>query len=576
MSLRIVSTIFALALFAAACKSPDPCPQNPPIGHAGSTINTEKDDYLPVIRGDKIYFTSIREKRDEAGSIYSAPISEGMFGVPTRDESLPLSQFRKTSSPSSFVDPRTEIEEIYFAAVSSGVNSDIFVSRFVEGEWTPPEVVEELSSEDYESHPAISPDGRLIAFLSDRPGGFGDTDVYLSFRTLGGDWTEPRNAGVSINTEKTELSPMISEKGDLYFASKGFSSRGDFDILVARSNGAGSFGPPDMMPFPINVEGDDDTGPAIWRDRLLISSNRRGGCGGFDIYTFELCGPVFAAGEVSLGGADIPMKGEVKVLDEFGEEIMTESVGEDGVFQVPLAAGKDFTLRYYHPCIPNAYLEQAVSAPCSDSSVVKMIVDFGLPPDMNIFSISEYNAPFFATGYYLPNTRENLDALRNLFEMGALGRNAASSYIENPGEKYDRYALVVEKALEEAMNFLLARLRFLDGPCLEPEDKLLVKVSGFADPRPLSGAAKYLGPSFSDDKFGFEAENRQKMDNELLSKLRAYFTAKFFENKLSEYEVYTENKNRVLWEVSGMGVDDREPVANDLKRRVSIEIGIIQ
>src|SRR5690606_31339704 len=84
-------------------------------------------------------------------------------------------------------------------------------------------------------HPALSPDGNILYFASDMPGGFGGMDLYYSEKT-NQTWSAPVNCGNTINTAEDEVFPFIRKDGKLYFSSRGHITIGGLDIFSA--NGA--------------------------------------------------------------------------------------------------------------------------------------------------------------------------------------------------------------------------------------------------------------------------------------------------------------------------------------------------
>ncbi len=114
----------------------------------------------------------------------------------------------------------------------------------------------DFNSEDYDiMHPSISIDGTSLYFTSNKPGGYGGYDIYVS-KKVNGRWTEPVNLGPKINTKKDEAFPFIHTSGRLYFASKGWNTRGGFDIYYTQ-NFKGEWLTPQNMREPINSTADD-------------------------------------------------------------------------------------------------------------------------------------------------------------------------------------------------------------------------------------------------------------------------------------------------------------------------------
>lgn len=135
-------------------------------------------------------------------------------------------------------------------------------------------------------HPALTPDGSKMFFASDMAGGFGNMDLYVSYREGNGSWSAPVNLGPGINTEGDEAFPYVSSDNLLYFASDGHTGLGGLDIYYSRAV-RGRWDPVTNLGAPLN-SGKDDFGFAMDTTRKygFISSNRDGGKGLADIYLF--------------------------------------------------------------------------------------------------------------------------------------------------------------------------------------------------------------------------------------------------------------------------------------------------
>ena len=132
---------------------------------------------------------------------------------------------------------------------------------------------------------ALAKDGRTIYFTSDMPGGEGKTDIWYCEKKADGTWGDPVNCGKTINTSDDEAFPTISGDGALYYSSKGFTGMGGLDIYKSKGE-KNHWTTPQNLKYPINSTGDDFY--LTTRDGVngYLSSNRAGGAGSDDIYSF--------------------------------------------------------------------------------------------------------------------------------------------------------------------------------------------------------------------------------------------------------------------------------------------------
>jgi outer membrane protein OmpA-like peptidoglycan-associated protein len=134
---------------------------------------------------------------------------------------------------------------------------------------------------------ALSKDGRILYFASDMPGGEGKTDIWYCEKAADGTWGRPVNCGKRINTNEEEAFPTISGDGALYYSSKGLPGMGGYDIYRAKGEKA-QWNAPENLKYPVNSTSDDFC--LVTRDGLTgyFSSNRQGGQGSDDIYSYTV------------------------------------------------------------------------------------------------------------------------------------------------------------------------------------------------------------------------------------------------------------------------------------------------
>lgn len=221
----------------------------------------------------------------------------------------------------------------------NGVNHlKIYVSQKVGDEWTDAEEVPFNSDEYSTGHPALSPDGKKLYFVSDMPGTIGQTDIFVVDVLEGNTFSEPRNLGPEINTERKEMFPFINET-KLYFSSDGHVGLGGLDIYEATYSEEEGFQDVKNVGQPVNSSLDDFSYIVNEENQQgYFASNRAEGKGNDDIYSFkrlvveevpEISNAI--AGVVTeLITGDIMPQAMVELLDENGiklKEIVSDDEG---------------------------------------------------------------------------------------------------------------------------------------------------------------------------------------------------------------------------------------------------------
>jgi outer membrane protein OmpA-like peptidoglycan-associated protein len=171
---------------------------------------------------------------------------------------------------------------------SEGVNNlKIFTAESDGKTWKKIKPFKYNSDEYSVGHPAISPDNKTLYFISDMPGGYGETDIYKS-EWLNGVWSKPLNMGGNINTRGKEMFPFVDKEGILYFASNGLPGFGGLDVFAARKEENGNYLIVNLG-SPLNSQY-DDFGYVINPDSLngYFTSNRHGGKGDDDNYYYAV------------------------------------------------------------------------------------------------------------------------------------------------------------------------------------------------------------------------------------------------------------------------------------------------
>jgi outer membrane protein OmpA-like peptidoglycan-associated protein len=144
---------------------------------------------------------------------------------------------------------------IYFY---NGVVGNLFYSERTGQNWSKiRKFPKPVNTKYWESHGQITPDGRRLFFTSNRPGGFGELDIYVSERTRQGGWSDPANAGSTINTAYNETTPFFDEESStLYFSSEGHGGVGGYDYFSSLYR-SGKWNKPELLPYPLNTTGNN-------------------------------------------------------------------------------------------------------------------------------------------------------------------------------------------------------------------------------------------------------------------------------------------------------------------------------
>ena len=268
-------------------------PANYSIVNIGTEINSEWRDYAPVLNEDEtlLIFTSRRKDGNLNENVDNDNIpfedifySEKVDGKWTKAENI--GNIVNTQSHESNLALSADGNQLYIYSPEN--EGDIYVSEREGGVWTSPAPLSEAINSSYmENSITISPDKNLLFFASNRPGGYGGIDIYVSEKDKKGNWGKSKNLGPMINTEFDEEGPFIDYDGKtLYFSSMGRKGIGGHDIFKAEFDSlAEEWTEPENLGFPINTP-DNDVYFVSTKDgkRGYYASVRTDGMGYQDIY----------------------------------------------------------------------------------------------------------------------------------------------------------------------------------------------------------------------------------------------------------------------------------------------------
>lgn len=215
-----------------------------------------------------------------------------------------------------------------------------------------------VNSRFWDSQPCLSPDNRDLYFVSNRPGGYGGSDIYVCHLQPDGSWSKPENLGPNINTAGDETSPFIhADNQTLYFASNGWPGIGDMDLFYARRQPDGSWSKPVNLGYPINtIDHDGTLFVAADGKTAYFASDRFNGFGQLDIYSFVLypeARPIqtlYVRGKVYDSLSHQPLQAAIDLIDVETDSLITQIHSDaNGHYLVTLPVGKVYAFHVSHP-----------------------------------------------------------------------------------------------------------------------------------------------------------------------------------------------------------------------------------
>ena len=266
-------------------------PTGPPPVNLGVLINTEDPELFPSMSADTqtLYFTRRVNNMDEDLFSSQADSCGGWFtgrnlGDPPNTPDQESAQFISADGHYLFF---TRCDNRSYDEWTEG-GCDLFMAYRIANDspWTTAQPFgATINTPAFEGMPSLSPDNRELFFVSDRPGGFGGYDIWIS-RFDNGLWQLPVNAGPSINTPGNETAPYIAiDNKTLFFTSDGWPGLGGNDLFSSRRINENSWQKAENMGYPINSPCDEKS-VFVTSDggKMYFASDRNGPPGNYDIY----------------------------------------------------------------------------------------------------------------------------------------------------------------------------------------------------------------------------------------------------------------------------------------------------
>lgn len=265
-----------------------------------AAFNTAASEITPTIYKRGVIFARSSGARINPGTglpyydlVYAEPRVDGNWNInPLNHVNSPLHEaapFYDSDSKLLFFTRSNHFRNRTVVSQDGQVKLELFYATLIDGKFSRPHPLNIHNSSYSLAHPTVTPDGNILIFASDMPGGKGGIDLYFSVQS-GGEWSTPKNMGDVINTPGDELYPYISNDGALYFSSNYLEGFGGFDIFKS-VRADDHWTRPANLGMPVNSS-QDDYGFAMRNGSGYFTSNRPGGQGSDDIYQVTQLAPI--------------------------------------------------------------------------------------------------------------------------------------------------------------------------------------------------------------------------------------------------------------------------------------------
>jgi outer membrane protein OmpA-like peptidoglycan-associated protein/Tol biopolymer transport system component len=316
----------------------------------GQSINGTTLEYYPslTIDGSKMIFTR-RENGDE--DFYESSFENGAWSI-----ALPVPGKINTNLNEGAQNISQDGEWLIYTGCNypeGGGGCDLYISyKTKNGNWTEGENLGNvINTEFWEASPSLSPDKSKLYFASSRLGGYGGKDIWVSTRQPNGRWGKPANLGPDVNTSADEGCPFIHpDNQTLYFNSNGHDGYGLTDLFLVRKKDDDSWGVPLNLGFPINTIDDEGS--------LIVAADGKTGFyasdgadtrGGLDLYEFELRNDIRASKVLWVKGKVYDVKNNnglpsaVELTDINTRKLLSKiQTDEEGNYLITLPVGKNY------------------------------------------------------------------------------------------------------------------------------------------------------------------------------------------------------------------------------------------
>ncbi len=449
----------------------------------GPNINSSYPEYFPAITVDGKKFLFTRRLTRDVGQgmvagqedFYASNLVDGKWSPSTPVDGIntPGNEGAPCYSANGkilFFAACMEQDGSYGSPDRRGYGScDIFYSVLENGHWSKPQNVgPPVSTAAYETQPSFSSDGKSLYFIRSQIGtdkhSLKNQDIYVSTLNDKGEFGEPKRLSDKINTPETEQSVFIAaDNMTLYFSSNGHPGMGGLDIYMSKRQPDGEWGEAVNLGYPINTNANDNSLLVDPNGKLAyFASDRPGGFGALDLYSFELPQAMRAEkvtyfkGKVYDAVSKKPLEASFDLIDLGTQKSLYTALSErgSGEFFLTLTANKNYALNVTKPGYL-FYSDNFALKETKDESK-PFIMDVPLQPIDTGKAIVLKNV-FFETGKYdlLPDSKAELNKLVGFLNLNKTLKIELSGHTDDVGGKKENLLLSQNRA-KAVYEFLIA------------------------------------------------------------------------------------------------------------------------
>ena len=344
---------------------------------------------------------------------------------------------------------------------------DLYFSKKTGNEWSKPKSLgADVNTKQWDSQPSLSADGRTLYFSSERKGGFGREDIWITHLDSNDVWTSPVNAGPQINTSDSEFTPFIHPNGTtLYFASKGWDGMGGSDLFMTEKLTENEWSTPKNLGYPINTFS-DELGLCISSDfsEGYYSQDQSYALGKYasSIFSFQVpeglkgtqkC--VYLKGKVLNDATNQPLKAKIELINLQTRQTEQNIISDEqsGTYLLVVPSSKNYGLFVSSV----GFLYQSLNFNTeSEAFSSKESFDVRLKPIQKNTEVALRNL-FFETKKYELDTISTTELMKlvNLIKTNGL-KVEVSGHTDNVGTPIDNQ-LLSQKRAQSVCNYLISK-----------------------------------------------------------------------------------------------------------------------